>query len=104
MTKIPTTPMDADRAHYAVTRMLTNMGHWQHYASEPVTDLQHAQDKLAALAKVMDSMVGDIIEKWTWMMIGNSPEEGFDYSDSTAMLDPGMVENHVRMVRERAAR
>jgi hypothetical protein len=92
-TTIPKTPMDAARANYAVDRMLTKMNRWKHYASEPVTDLDHARAKLAALASVMDAMSRDIIEKWDWMMIGKSPEEAFDYPDFTAIVDPDIAED-----------
>ena len=100
MTDIPKTPMAAERGHYAVERMLTHMGHWQHYAAEPPTDFDHAQDKLQALASVMGAMIGDIIEKWDWMMIHGSPEEAFE-NDLPPLISPDLAEAFARRARER---
>jgi hypothetical protein len=96
---IPTTPMTEARAHYAVTRMLDKMQMWRRYAAEPVTDLDHAKVKLAALASVMASMRGDIIEKWDWIMVGNVPGEAFE-NDFTAIVDPQIAESWARPVRK----
>ena len=100
MTEIPTTPMGAERANYAAARLLTHLGSWQHYAAEPPNDLEHAKDKLAALARVMKSMREDIIEKWHWHMVHDAPSEAWE-NDTPPMADPRIVETYARRNRER---
>jgi hypothetical protein len=74
---------------------------WQHYAAEAPTDFDQAKDKLQALASVMGAMIGDIIEKWDWMMVqGIIPEEKFE-NDFGPIIDPRMAETYARWAWER---
>jgi hypothetical protein len=94
--------MGAERANYACGRMLWRLDQWQHYAAEPVTDLDHATTKLRALAAVMQSMHGDIIDHWHGAMVHGAPAEAWDNDGGGApMLDPRLAEFHVRRARGR---
>jgi hypothetical protein len=99
---IPGIPMDGDRANYAAERMLRFMSRWQHYAAEPVTDLEHATAKLRALVNVMATLHGDIVDHWHDGMIHGAPAEAFDNDGGGApLLDPDIAEFHVRYQRKR---
>jgi hypothetical protein len=61
----------------------------------------YRSDMLQALASVMGAMIGDIIEKWDWMMVqGIIPEEKFE-NDFGPIIDPRMAETYARWAWER---
>ena len=103
MTNIPKRLMDAAYARHTVQRLLDRMAEWRAYAAEPVTDQQHAQDKLAALAQVMQATIRDVVGKWDNHMINGYPEEAYENDSMPPMIHPRFVERDVHRARKRGS-
>jgi hypothetical protein len=101
MTDIPKRPMDADLARYTVERLLNRMVEWSAYAAEPVTRLDHARDKLVAVAEVMRQTTGDVIDKWDEYMISGHPTWTYDGENGGFCLWVRLIEDDIRHERKR---
>ena len=100
MTEIPDRPMDVGLARYQVKALLDRLTQWSSYAAEPVTELAVAQDRLQALARVMQAVRRDVIDRWDEELWSGIPARKLDY-DGEPMTDPRIAESYARHDRER---
>ena len=96
MTTIPDRPMNADLARYQVRALLDRLTQWSDYAAGPVTDPQHAQDKLQTLAIVLRNAVSDIVDRWDGFLVdGRHPSWRFESDPSAFPLWVGQIEDRI---------